>query len=430
MGGSAFASLGLATPRMPPETYFALKKRHHDILRRLYAHVTTPPEAPEKTTYGDIDFLVAEPLPLHELASDELPICASTAPKPRRSLATTVDRVKVAFGAEYSISVGVTRSYAVPIDGDKKNAADKVYAQIDVHICPSAENMHWMAFKHGYGDMWSILGMMSRAKGLIADEVGLKLRVSEIEARNKEASKVELTRDVRETLAFFGLDWGIYSAGFADLESVFWFICGSRFFEDKYFKRRKFSTARDRRKIKKREMIRRWLEFLGMVIPDDDDGDDEGEEISDLKGNGGEYGDEEEEDEREQEEKVTREQVLEEALDTFGKRSVYEEKLGIWRKNEKIDIVIRRVVAALVKSGVGAKSSRTKASQLRKQLQGGEMDEVLDVAEEGMQRFVDRQVEDFRKTYRSRRRGSESGVSEGDIKEAEGVVGQLKDTHL
>ncbi|KAK6355125.1 hypothetical protein TWF696_004248 [Orbilia brochopaga] len=384
MGGSAFASLGLATPRMSPDTYLTLKKRYHDILATLYAHVTTPAEAPEKTSYGDIDFLVAEPLPLQKQKLDTVS---------RAKHGAAGDIVTAAFGAEYTISIGATRSYAVRIDetsGGNCGSDGKIYAQVDVHFCPSVENMRWMAFKHGYGDMWSILGMLARAKGLLADEVGLHLLIPEIEKRNKEVAKVELTRDVGETLAFFGLDEGVYCQGFDGMEGLFAFMRGCRFFEGRYFRRREWSTARDRKKVRKREMIRLWLEYVGVSV-EQNDGD--GEEVEAEYVNGVD----------EEEETVTREQVLEEALEKFGKSAVYEEKLRSWRRNEQIDKVVRRVVGELVKSGAGTKSARSKAAELRKQLQGGEMDEVLEMAEEQMQRFVDGQVEEFRKSRRSRR---------------------------
>lgn len=64
MGGKAFTSglEPLLTPRMPPEMYHLVKKHIHSILSKHFEHVGTPIEAPGKTDYGDLDFLVANPI--------------------------------------------------------------------------------------------------------------------------------------------------------------------------------------------------------------------------------------------------------------------------------------------------------------------------------------------------------------------------------
>jgi len=63
MGGRAF-SAGLhptAFPRIPPAVYRSLKRRLFPKLLELYTYVGVPHEAPEKLSYGDLDFLVAVP---------------------------------------------------------------------------------------------------------------------------------------------------------------------------------------------------------------------------------------------------------------------------------------------------------------------------------------------------------------------------------
>ncbi|KAK6536812.1 hypothetical protein TWF281_001023 [Arthrobotrys megalospora] len=226
MGGSAFSNKGIITPRMSPATYNRLKSKYYDILTTLYGHVTTPPEAPGKTSYGDLDYLVAGPIPKIKAGGE--------GENGGISHATTMADVKVAFGAEYMTAVaGATTSFAVLVepdqDGDGK-VEDKVYAQVDVHVCTSAETMWWISFKHSYGDLWSILGMMGRAKGLVADEKCLNVRIKEIEDHNRELAKVELTRSVSETLEFFGLDVERFEMGFENVEEIYEFAVQSRFF--------------------------------------------------------------------------------------------------------------------------------------------------------------------------------------------------------
>src|ERR1700759_82116 len=62
MGGLVFASDGLSTPRMPPRVYHAALVKVEDLLRAHYKVVGHALEAPAKTSHGDLDVLVAEPV--------------------------------------------------------------------------------------------------------------------------------------------------------------------------------------------------------------------------------------------------------------------------------------------------------------------------------------------------------------------------------
>ncbi|KAF3275476.1 hypothetical protein EYR41_001074 [Orbilia oligospora] len=391
MGGSAFSNQGVLTPRMSPETYHRLKTKYHDILKGLYGYVVTPPEAPGKTSYGDLDYLVAEPI------------------LSKKSKLTTMEDVKVAFGAEYMTAIaGATTSFAVPLElegnsGDLEEGEEKedgkTYAQIDVHICPSPENMWWVSFKHAYGDLWSILGIMARTKGLVADEKCLNLRIREIEDHNRELAKVELTKSVNETLEFFGLDVGKYERGFGGVKEVYEFLTESRFFEERSFTKKKFANASDRSKIGKRDMFKGWFDFLGVdvilvgKVLEGGQKEAENEDVTD----GGKNGESVQEDRAESpEEGITREQVLEEALERFGKREEYEEKVKAWRRNLRVEMVARGVAKKLIDGGHnGPRSARTKSSKLRKQINEGEMDEIFDMTEEQVQMFIQDRVNEL-----------------------------------
>jgi hypothetical protein len=61
MGGNALRHLGV-TRRQLPE-YTSIKTRVLDILRDYYELVETPREPPGKTSFGDLDVLVASPIP-------------------------------------------------------------------------------------------------------------------------------------------------------------------------------------------------------------------------------------------------------------------------------------------------------------------------------------------------------------------------------
>ncbi|KAK6520869.1 hypothetical protein TWF506_001112 [Arthrobotrys conoides] len=434
MGGSAFSNQGIVTPRMSPETYYRLKTKYHDILKALYGYVTTPPEAPEKTSYGDLDYLVAEPIS-------------------KSSKVTTMNDVKTAFGAEYMTAIaGATTSFAVSLQtggrvgnleeeegGEGKGGDGKTYAQIDVHICPSSENMWWVSFKHSYGDLWSILGMMARAKGLVADEKCLNLRVREIEDHNRELAKVELTRSVNETLEFFGLDVGKYERGFGSVKEVFEFAIESRFFEERGFRDRRFANASDRSKVGKREMLRGWFEFLGVDVAligkvlevGETKGLKEGEkESEDVKDQ--DQGDTKTEEDKGAREKegieevraqtpegaLTRDQVLEEALERFGKRTAYEEKIKAWRRNLRVEMVARGVAKKLIDGGHSSpRSARTKSSRLRKQINDGEMDEIFDMTEEQVQVFIQDRLNEILE-YNANNMASNVGIEVAAVSES------------
>lgn len=317
-----------------------------------------------------------------------------------------MEDVKIAFGAEYMTAIaGTTASFAVALQPEQNGGnpeeeeSEKTYAQVDVHICPSPENMWWVSFKHSYGDLWSILGMMGRAKGLVADENCLNVRVKEIEDHNRELAKVELTRSVNETLEFFGLDTGKFEKGFGSIKEVYEFLIECRFFEERYFREKKFANASDRSKVGKREMMKGWFGFLGVdvsLIGKVESGEKE-EGDAKIEGEGAkEEGGAKESGSETPEGRLAREQVLEEALERFGKRAAYEEKVKAWRRNLRIETVARGVAKKLIEDGHnGPKSARTKSSRLRKQINEGEMDEIFDMTEEQIQVFIQDRVNEI-----------------------------------
>ncbi|KAK6539667.1 hypothetical protein TWF694_009872 [Orbilia ellipsospora] len=420
MGGSAFAKHGLTMLRLSPRAYTRLKAHHRNLLSTLYAHVTTPPEAPGKTSHGDIDFLVADPLPslFNPDAKQSVRSNVNGAGHTGKLMdRRTVEIIKSTFGADFTTVPETTTSYAVPLTdedvGDTETNTtqhtngkkEKPYVQIDVHVCPSAENMHWMAFKHSYGDMWSLLGMMARAKGLVADEERLSVRVEEIEGRNRELAKVELTRDVGETLRFFGLDEEVYHRGFKDLNEVYKYVEGCRFYSRVYFRKKAYRNCRDNKKLGKRDMMKGFFGYLGLPV----EAEDVGEENEELEDEGESEDEDEEEEVVETEEetglmvkrmrpKLRREMVLEEALEKFGKRKEYEEKVRLWRRDVKIEAVGKIFTDALFEGEhCSLNSARNRGGKLRKEIRKGEHEEVFEMDERELKAFVERQIERYLK---------------------------------
>lgn len=404
MGGLAFSAHSLPTPRIPPDTYFQLKQKYHDILTKLFVHVTTPPEAPAKTSYGDIDYLVAEPItPIPQELLDLIPEKPSNGKTPTQARRTPgpmplshLQVLKAAFKSDITIDNADTTSFAAPREDEN---GETIYAQIDVHVCSSAEQMHWIAFKHAYGDMWSILGMIARAKHLLADEQCLNVMIPEIEPHDKKKSKVELTRDVGEVLDFFGLDRGWYEKGFKDLEECFGFITSCRFYDEKYYTERRWSRAADRKKLRKREMMEKFFKHVGGLLDEEEYGVDDdgigGQSAEELKV-------QEQKSEESEEVRVSRRQVIEEALDRFGKREVYEEKVTDWRRAQRIQDIVSSVVQRLVEAEVcSIKSARRRASGLRKLLTEGLLDRVFDMDELEIEKFVCEEVDKITQDVRN-----------------------------
>ncbi|KAI0098274.1 hypothetical protein GGR51DRAFT_538384 [Nemania sp. FL0031] len=299
MGGLAFASGPdpVFTPRMKPEVYRAMRDRCHKKLRDLFVVVATPIEGPAKTSFGDIDLFVAwewkdvfpqsKPAPFG--ASDEDPIDVVC-----RVLGAI--RRKTAQGKEVSVAVpwpedlpyseaepknessSDVRMNGLEEEGEQKHGEDEKSVnnlgprciQVDIHICQSLDYLQWMLFKHAHGDLWNLLGSTIRPFGLTIDEVGLYVRIPEIEKFEKQKAKVLLTTDPSEVLNFLGLkctekEW---EEPFASDQEVFEYAATCRLFWVKpddseggsaEIDRRKLK-ANDRRRMKFRPLFRKWIE--------------------------------------------------------------------------------------------------------------------------------------------------------------------------
>ncbi len=130
MGGNAFTSgpEALRTPRMNPSTYFVQRDHYIVLLRSLYYDVGTPIEAPCKTSFGDLDFLVSNPI------SEE---------PSKDAIATYLHAARRTTGPN------PTTSYAVPCPNSPSS-----FVQIDIHRC-STKSYKWQLFHQSHGGMWA-----------------------------------------------------------------------------------------------------------------------------------------------------------------------------------------------------------------------------------------------------------------------------------
>lgn len=279
MGGKAF-SPALRTPRIPPSVYHGLRSQNISLLSTFYKYVASPREVPGKLSHGDIDILVFAPL-------DSLSPPTSTT-------------LSVALNAVHALSNTIITSFAIPYPGKLEE-----YVQVDVQLAPSKELFEWQLFHTSYGDFWNILGTAIRPFGLTANERGLFLRISEIEDVDKNRSLVFLGSEPDAVLMFCtGMDVEEYKRGWGSVGDMLGWLSRGRFMRKESFRRSRLK-ANDRKRVGKREVYRRFVdEFVPSWT----------EHIPERRN-----------------ELDTREGVLEEALQLFGRREDYERKIEGWR---------------------------------------------------------------------------------------------------
>ena len=283
MGGKAFTSgpAPLFTPRMPPELYYSLRDHYVSLLSIYYTQAATPIEAPCKTSYGDIDVLVSQP----------------------KCISINTNTLAKALGAVRSLSTpgSPTASFAVPYP-----SLQDTYVQLDVHVCPPGL-FEWQLFHQSHGDLWNLLGTTIRPVGLTANDVGLHVRVPEIEEVNRKRGMLFLTSEPDRVLDFLGLDRNKYERPFESVEALYQFVLGCRWFSSETYVRAELK-ANDRKRMAQRELYRR---FVDEWLP-------KNRQFVEMSG--------------ERTQGAMREDVQEAALTMFGKREQFEQRIQVWRR--------------------------------------------------------------------------------------------------
>ncbi|KAF2718976.1 hypothetical protein K431DRAFT_314484 [Polychaeton citri CBS 116435] len=269
MGGDAFAQAvsqsedhpTLHTPRMDPATYTSLRDTYTQKLVSCLpsARVLPYKEAPEKTDYGDIDYLVAtsdavnfSELAQHIGAAAYLPRGTNTA----------------SFAVRHDGHVGSEPTRYTQIASDRPNARQpsktvtlELYAQVDLAVA-SLDEADWRMFMASYSDLSGIIGNIIRNVGFTLNHSGLYLRLRELdEAKPKNYINVSdsdgmvlLTDDVSMALSFLGLDVSSYDAGFDTLADMYAWVAGCKYlYPEAIFKKR--DTCRDRQKARSRPVF-------------------------------------------------------------------------------------------------------------------------------------------------------------------------------
>ncbi|MCJ1407488.1 hypothetical protein MMC19_001559 [Ptychographa xylographoides] len=289
MGGKAFSHppYSLSTPRIPTALYTFLRDYYTSLIRAYYAQVVCPIEAPDKASHGDIDVLVSSPYP--QTTNSSLAIALRSS-------------------AVFKTSGSPSTSFAVPYPD-----LPDVYIQLDIHVC-SPTTFAWEVFTASHGDLWNIIGTSLRHFGLTANNIGFYVRIAEIEVFDRKRSSLLLTGNPDNVLDFLGLDGQKYGSSFASAEELYTYAVGMRFFKrEKYVKEK--LKANDRKRMGQRVMYRQFVEEWLPERPGVGVGDGRDQE--------------------------TRESVLEEVLNRYGKRGEYEEMISVWRA-ERGDLAIKQ----------------------------------------------------------------------------------------
>ena len=377
MGGSAFTNL--YTPRMPPHVYNRVLSQTLATVEKHFTHVSSPISAPGKLDYGDVDILCFGPLtPAYNPA---------VTPK-----AKVTETVAKELGAKEWIvgKSGQGMNLATPWPEDengllefKKDDIEKVdvgkkgeevdqgceskakFIQLDIHILPTLSAYNWELFHSAHGDLWNILGSTIRRFGLTVNNLGLYLRIPEIEFQDRKKSMVFLTDEPNTILEFIGLDSERWWRSFESQDEMFAYAAGCRMFWVK----------------EKLEIGEGEGDVVGEVPSSIDGG---GDEKADSNGDGSATVNEGQEggtagkkklkhNDRQRLEKrpifrswiedfiphcrakglyitmqTSREQIREEAFVKFGVQEVYERRLREWNMEKHKDELWRGVIKATV----------------------------------------------------------------------------------
>ena len=275
---------------MPPDIYFLLRDHYLQLLSSFYTQIATPIEAPKKASYGDIDIIVS------------LPKCTSTSAE---FLVKVLGAVRI-----ITIPGSPLTSFALPYPNLQNN-----FIQLDLHLCPP-NTFHWQLFHQSHGDLWNLLGTTIRPSGLTANDVGLHVRIEEIEDLDRKRALLFLTCDPDAVLDFLGLDTDAYKRPFESVESMYRYVCECRFFSDERYVRGE-RKANDRKRMAQRELYRAFIQDW---LP----------ENAHLVGQ-----------QKEKNALISRGSVLEESLNRFGKREEYEKRVEEGRK-EREELLIKQ----------------------------------------------------------------------------------------
>jgi hypothetical protein len=309
MGGKVFDNIETATggppqvPRISPKLYEKMIAECQPKLERLFERVVVPRDAPCKKDYGDIDFLVEG--------------IRSPSPGPQGLWETT----RITLAAVLHVSRGQSQSFGIP-----HPEVPGAYVQVDVELSPGngtsdgAELFEWTRFMKGDADLLQIIGIAHRPLGITCNDRGLHVRLKQIEPYDKKKALLFLTRDPDEAMRFYGLNTEKYREGFNSEVELFDWVAAGRFLSRDVFESR-IERSDDRSRQLKRPMYRHFVEDY---MP----------HSKQSIGN-----------------TWTRQQVVDEAIVAFDRRSEYGAMMDIHRAKEAEEDIWKEVKSVIPAEG-------------------------------------------------------------------------------
>ncbi|KAF2873132.1 hypothetical protein BDV95DRAFT_467768, partial [Massariosphaeria phaeospora] len=264
MGGHAFHDLH--TPRIPPALYLAAREKTTAILRLLFARVVVPTELPEKPDYGDIDYLVCEPLPI--LTSSAPSSAAFPWAAAVRTLKEVLDTPhgNRGFHNPDVIFLAMRPPVLDPTCCSSAAPAPDFWIQVDVKVCEDPERFEWQRLQLNYASGAKMLSSMGKPLGLTMNPEGLWVRVEDMEGGNWAGSMVWLSKETGDALKVFRLDgrW-MAEGGFKGKEEIYTYLTNSWLFNPAHFGAR----LRDEKFVEHiADRSAPWVSFIKTWIPE------------------------------------------------------------------------------------------------------------------------------------------------------------------
>lgn len=221
MGGNAISN----TQRLNRSDY----ERYEHELKTLLAGFLKTPFAPlqfysEKESFGDIDFVVAQPKP------------------PKADL--------MQFFAE----IGSREQY---FNGDMLSFEYQNF-QVDLNFV-APENYETALFYFAYNDLNNLIGRIAHKFGLKFGFDGLCYQIRT--ESGYRAKKITLCKDPAAIYSFLGYDYSRFLQGFTNREAIFEFVASSRYFNAAIFDLDELNHI-NRTRNKKRQTYQLFLQWL------------------------------------------------------------------------------------------------------------------------------------------------------------------------
>lgn len=266
MGGAAFASDGLYTPRIPTAIYEKVLEDIESRLAPLFEVVTHAIDAPEKSDHGDLDILAA-PLAGKQPQPEEIAKLLDAEKYQNASVANPVIYLALPWPTLNSTETQTTTGS--PDDEKLTSEEAQKFIQVDLRICRSMPDLYWQLFAHGHGDLVNILASIIRCKGLTLSSQALWLRIPDLDTKNKRITRIELSKIPEQVMTFLGLKPDRFWHPFATRDEMMTYIATCRFYDparlhEHEIKRKELIegplNSRDKSALENRPLFRYWSE--------------------------------------------------------------------------------------------------------------------------------------------------------------------------